>query len=155
MTSQLEWTIGVCVSIHCIFGLLLLHPALTYSIPMASIDPTLFRVPDIYQQEVTFTCTGKVPRTLVVEMEIVWLADGVETTSGVGPITNPLGTSSTSELQTLTQNASGTYNYTCVVTLAVAGDPVLQDAATAIVNITSKCVASWVWLTVHVELHER
>ena len=123
------------------------NPALRFSIPTASVEPTFVRVPDTYQQDITFTCTGEVLRMLVVDKEIAWLVDGTKTTSGVGPTSNPKGMSSTSELQTLTPSNNGTYNYTCIVIVAVVGDPVLQDFATALVNVAGEHdIASRVWI---------
>ena len=116
------------------------NPALLFSIPTALVEPALVRVPDVYQQDVTFICTGMVPKKLVVNMEIVWLVDGVETTNGVSPISNPRGVSSTSELQIVTPGDVGMYNYTCRVIVAVEGDPVLQDVATALLNVTGEHV---------------
>ena len=104
------------------------------------MEPTLIRVPDVYQQDVTFRCTGTVPKALVVNKTIAWLVDGAEMTDGVSTTSNPMGVSSTSELQTVTPSDSGMYNYTCLVTLAVMGDPVLQDIATALVNVTGECI---------------
>ena len=125
------------------------NPALLFSFPIASVEPTLVRVPDVYQQDVTFTCTGKVNKTLVINKEVVWLVNSVETTDGVSSITDPMGISSTSELQTLTPSDSGTHNYTCVVIVAVVGDPVLQDVATALVDVTSEHIASGAVFVIH------
>ena len=116
------------------------NPALLFSNPTASVEPTLVRVPDVDPHYVTFRCNGTVPKALVVNKEIAWLVDGAEVIDGVSATTNPMGVSSTSELQTVTLSNSGTYNYTCLVTLAVTGDPVLQDIATALVNVTGKCI---------------
>ena len=117
-----------------------LNPALLFSTPTASVEPPLVRVPDVDSHDVTFRCTGTVPNALVVNKEIAWLVDGAETTDGVSATTNPMGMSSTSELQTGSLSNTGTYNYTCLVTLAVMGDPVLQDIATALVNVTGECM---------------
>ena len=114
------------------------NPVLDFSIPTALVEPFLARVPDVYQQTITFVCFGTVPRKLVVNMAIVWLVDGVDTTAGVSPIFNPMGPTSNSELQTLTPGTSGTYSYTCRVIVAVEGDPELQDSASALLIVTSE-----------------
>lgn len=114
------------------------HPALLLSRPMALVEPAITRVPDVYGLAVTFTCTGTVPFQLVVNKEIDWLVDGVVVTDGVGPTSSPMGVTSTSELQTSTPSITGTYYYTCRVTLAVEGDPVLQNESTALLNVTGK-----------------
>ena len=92
----------------------------------------------MYQQDVAFVCTGTVPEMLVVDMTIVWSVDGADTTDGVGPISNPMGPTSSSELQMIAPGVSGTYNYTCRVIVAVEGDPELQDSASALLNVTSE-----------------
>ena len=116
------------------------NPALDFSIPTALVEPPAIRVPDVYQQDVAFICTGTVPKMLVVNMAIVWSVNGADTTGGVGPISNPMGPTSTSELQMMAPGTSGTYSYTCRVTVAVEGDPELQDSASALLNVTSEHV---------------
>ena len=71
-------------------------------------------------------------------MEIVWLVNGEETNKGVSPISNPRGVSSTSELRPLALPGISMYSYTCRVMVAVEGDPVQQDEATAMLNITGE-----------------
>ena len=114
------------------------NPALDFSIPIASVAPPFTRVLDTYQQDITFSCTGTVPKMLVVNMAIIWSVDGVDTTAGVSPISNPMGPTTTSELQTPTLGISGTYNYTCRVIVAVEGDPELQDSASALLDVFSE-----------------
>ena len=114
------------------------NPVLDFSFPTVLLEPPLIRVPDVYQQDVAFTCTGTVPKMLVVNMEIVWSVNGVDTTAGVGPISNPMGPISTCELQMIALGVSGTYNYTCLVIVAVEGDPKLQVSASALLNVTSE-----------------
>lgn len=116
------------------------NPLLLFSIPTVSVAPAFISVPDVYLDEVTFICTGTVPKRLVVNMEIVWLVNGDETTNGVSPISNPMGVSSTSELRPLALAGIAMYNYTCRVVVAVEGDPVQQDEATAMLNITGPTI---------------
>ena len=103
------------------------------------MEPSLVRVPDVYQQDVAFICTGTVPTKLVVNMEIVWLVYSVDTITGfIVPVSNPMGPTSTGELQMSAPGVSGMYTYTCRVIVAVEGDPELQGSASALLTVTSE-----------------
>ena len=101
-----------------------------------SIDPTVVKVPEYYEQDITFVCTGTVPKDLVVDKEITWLVNGEEIAEGVGPTTTPQGRISTRHLRVTSPRNAGVYNYTCRVTVAVVGDQPQMAASTAQLIVT-------------------
>ena len=112
-----------------------ISPALLFSTPTVSVEPTLVTMIDVYQEEIAFHCTGTIPERILVDREIVWLVNGAETSHGVGPIFDLMGVRSTSELRPLILKGGGMYRYTCRMTVAVDGDPIQQDEATALLHI--------------------
>ena len=115
-----------------------ISPALLFSVPTVAVEPTLVTMTDVYQEEITFRCTGTIPERILVDREIVWLVNGAETSHGVGPTSDLMGVRSISELHPLILKGGGMYRYTCRMTVAVDGDPVQQDEATALLHIIGK-----------------